>query len=84
MTTNGFTSVAKWGNSPAIRIPKQAMRSAGLSEGDQVVIEVKAPGVLILRAAKQELTLEDLVSQITPSNRHDEMDWGRPRGSEVW
>ena len=28
--------------------------------------------------------LADLVSRINSENRHDEIDWGVPRGNEVW
>lgn len=28
--------------------------------------------------------LRKLVEAITPDNRHDEVDWGVPRGREVW
>ena len=30
------------------------------------------------------LNLDDLVSQITPENRHPETDFGPPQGNEVW
>jgi antitoxin MazE len=29
-------------------------------------------------------TLDELVDRITPENRHDEVDWGRPVGKEAW
>lgn len=78
------TAVAKWGNAAAIRIPKSVMQKANLHEGDAVDFEVKAPGIIIVRAAPSQPTLEDLVSAITPQNRHRETDWGKPRGNEVW
>jgi antitoxin component of MazEF toxin-antitoxin module len=28
--------------------------------------------------------LQDLVARITPKNLHDEQDWGKPVGREVW
>ena len=28
--------------------------------------------------------IEELVEQITPENRHKEVDWGKPVGKEVW
>ncbi len=29
-------------------------------------------------------TLQIVVARITPANRHPEVDWGKPRGKEVW
>jgi antitoxin MazE len=78
------TSVAKWGNAPAIRIPKSIMRKANLREGDPVDFEVKSPGVIVIRATRTQPALQDLVAGITPQNRHRETEWGKPRGSEVW
>jgi len=31
-----------------------------------------------------ELSLDDLVSRITPENRHGEIDMGEPVGNESW
>jgi antitoxin component of MazEF toxin-antitoxin module len=25
-----------------------------------------------------------LLEQVTPENRHDEIDWGEPQGREIW
>jgi antitoxin MazE len=33
---------------------------------------------------RRKYTLEELVSKITPKNRHPETDWGRPMGKEIW
>ncbi len=29
-------------------------------------------------------SLDDLIDAITDENRHAEVDWGPPRGNEVW
>ncbi|MBV8895690.1 MAG: AbrB/MazE/SpoVT family DNA-binding domain-containing protein [Acidobacteriaceae bacterium] len=83
-TPRPATAVAKWGNAPAIRIPKQVMEKANLHEGDSIEFEVQSPGIIILRAAPVRPALEDLVAAITPRNRHGETEWGKPRGNEVW
>ena len=84
MASLSGSEIGKWGNTAAIRIPKSIMQKAKLREGDAVDFEVKAPGVIVVRAARIQPTLEDLVAKITPKNRHGEIDWGKPRGNEVW
>jgi antitoxin MazE len=74
--------VAKWGNSLAVRIPKDVAEQARLREGDSIVIEA-LEGRVEVRATEKIPTLEELVAQITPENRHAETDWGRDRGKEV-
>ena len=33
---------------------------------------------------KQKLTLDYLIANITPENRHPEIDFGTPVGNEIW
>ena len=74
--------VVKWGNSLAVRIPKAVAERAGLQEGDPILIDAMN-GHVELRAAERIPTLEELVAQITPENRHKEMDWGPDVGEEI-
>jgi antitoxin MazE len=74
--------VAKWGNSLAVRIPKDVAEQVRLREGDAIVIEA-LDGHVELRPAERIPTLEELVAQITPENRHAETDWGPDRGKEI-
>jgi antitoxin MazE len=41
-------------------------------------------GGLLLRPQKQKYSLEELVAQISPENRHEETDWGPAVGRESW
>ncbi len=74
--------VVKWGNSLAVRIPKTVAKQVHLHEGDSVLIEV-AEGRIKLRPVTGIPTLEELVAQITPENRHGETNWGPARGKEI-
>lgn len=42
--------VAKWGNSLAVRIPAEYVRSIGIKEGDQLEARLTADGGLSLRS----------------------------------
>lgn len=77
------TQIAKWGHSLAVRIPKAFAREAKLEEGTEVDIAV-SDGRLVISPARPRYSLEDLVEQITPDNRHDETDWGDRVGREAW
>jgi antitoxin MazE len=74
--------VVKWGNSLAVRIPKAVAQEALMEEGDAVVIKAARNRIELLRTEKVP-TLKELVSQITPENRHEETAWGRERGKEI-
>jgi antitoxin MazE len=77
------TQVGRWGNSLAVRIPGPFAKELGLSEGMDLEVSLVAGGLLVRPRAK-ELTLEELVSRITPENIHGETDWGPPVGRESW
>jgi len=75
--------IVGWGNSQAIRIPRAMLDALQISEGDEVELMVE-DGRLTVRPVTPKLTLESLVAQITPENCHEELDWGKPVGNEVW
>jgi len=78
------TQLARWGNSLAVRIPKPVAAAAKLKRGDDLELDVEGPGRVRIRKRKRKPTLEELVSRITPENRHAETDWGGPAGKELW
>lgn len=77
------TSVQRWGNSLAIRIPKAFAAQAQLSEDTAVDISVDGDTITIT-PARREWTLDELVRKITPSNQHREISWGPDAGKESW
>jgi antitoxin MazE len=75
--------VARWGNSLAVRIPQALAEQARLDEGAEVEVSVEDE-TLSIRRRPPRYTLDELLDQVTPENRHDETDWGEPQGKEVW
>jgi antitoxin MazE len=78
------TTVSKWGNSLAVRIPQAIAKEARLSEGDCLAMDLDRDGAIVLRSARRRYELAELVSRIKPANRHRETDWGQPQGEESW
>lgn len=74
--------VAMWGNSLAVRIPKAIAEEAQLREGDTIDLASQQPGTVQIRLLPQVPTLEELVAEITPGNRHGEVHSGRAVGRE--
>jgi antitoxin MazE len=77
------TQIVAWGNSQALRIPRALLQELQIGEGDEVEMSAEN-GRLSVRPLRPKLTLQSLVAAITPENRHKEIDWGKPVGSEVW
>lgn len=78
------STISKWGNSLAIRIPLAIAKQAGLGEGDNVSVGLDQRGSIVLRPTRRKYELSELVAGITSKNRHCETDWGTPHGKETW
>jgi antitoxin MazE len=74
-------SVAKWGNSLGVRVPKDLAARVGLREGARVEMTAE-DGRLVLTVARPTFTLEELLVGMTPEAMHDSFDWGCDRGRE--
>lgn len=77
------TTIQRWGNSLAIRIPKAFAAQAQLDENSDVEISIEGNRIVV-SPARREWTLHELVKSIKPSNTHGEITWGDRSGEEVW
>jgi antitoxin MazE len=78
------TRIQKWGNSLALRIPKPFAEEVHLGEDSAVDVTVRNGKLVVAPLAENQYTLEDLVAQITASNRHGETETGQIVGNEIW
>lgn len=76
------TKIMKWGNSLAIRLPRNIARRASINEGDIVELTLAEEGRTGFTPESKALTLAALVARITPENRHPEIALGPLRGKE--
>ena len=78
------TTVQKWGNSYAVRIPKSFIKEVGLEYRTDVELTLE-DGKLIIQPAKEEtIRLEELLAGVNKQNLHNAEDTGGPMGSEAW
>jgi len=80
------TKIQKWGNSQGLRLGKQVLVDARIAVGDSVDVAAR-DGVIVIAPVKRirgKQSLQDLVSRIPRNYKTGELDWGRPRGREVW
>ncbi|MBI4327795.1 MAG: AbrB/MazE/SpoVT family DNA-binding domain-containing protein [Chloroflexi bacterium] len=78
------TAVQQWGNSLALRIPKAFAEQTKVRKGTPVSLTIDEGRIVVEPLKRRKYSLKELVSQITLNNRHDETDWGRPHGKEIW
>ena len=75
-------AVKKWGNSLAIRIPKDIVHSLSIENNSLMEMQVN-DGVLTC-ITRKEPDLKLLVSKITGENLHREIDISWNSGDEKW
>lgn len=83
------TKLQKWGNSLAMRLPKEVANKFNLQEGSEVKIVSESKSIVIkpIRIKRKKTgvpTLKELLKGITKHNKHREIDWGKSVGREIW
>lgn len=79
-----LSTIARWGNSLAIRIPQHLLKEMQVSEGTEVDLAVVDGNLVIKPNIRKRYSLEELVAAITPENLHTEVETGAALGNEAW
>lgn len=78
------TTVQKWGNSYAVRIPKSFIKEVGLEYRTDVELSLE-DGKLVIKPIKERtLTLDELLVGVNKNNLHTAIETGEPIGNEAW
>ena len=78
------TSIKKWGNSLALRIPKHVADELHIDHNTEVELQVEQGELHIKPKAVPHYSLDQLLEQITPENTHSEIETDSPLGNEIW
>ena len=92
------TTIQKWGNSQAIRIPKTILEVLFLQENDRVDISAADNAIVIKKATRKRRAKKSLEERLVEFYQKPideiladdtlytptEYDWGKPVGNEVW
>lgn len=73
-------TISKWGNSLALRLPRNLAEEVHLSEGASVDLVVE-DGALKITPSRKKFKLSDLLAD---EPRVPEADWGKLKGDEAW
>jgi antitoxin MazE len=76
------SQVKKWGNSASVRIPAAILDAVHVSIDQDVDIRAEN-GRIVIEPLRKQVTLESLLSQVTPDNLHGEVDFGSSVGREI-
>lgn len=77
-----YTTIQKWGNSQAVRIPKAVLETLHLHENDAVEIKVQ-DGNLVIVPVKKHRTMQERIAEYSSDYKCGEWDTGKPTGGEL-
>ena len=78
------TTVQKWGNSLALRIPWSVAKDIRLHQGSVVDMILVAGKIVVKPRRQRRYALAQLLRGVTKRNRHAALDWGARVGHETW
>ena len=79
------TTINRWGNSSAIRIPRHILSQANFEVGTNVEIISPKEGEIVLRAVRKRKSIQEIFAGYDGGYfKSEEIDWGEPQGEEVW
>jgi len=79
-----LTTIQKWGNSRAVRIPKALAVEAGLELGTKVEIMSVDGELRIVPVEEEYYDLDELLASVPDDYEPEEWDVGPAVGKEVW
>ena len=79
-----LAQIKTWGNSQAVRLPREVLKEADLNINDEVDIKVQN-GIIMLSKICRHRSLEERAAEYGGMlNLNGEFDWGEEVGQEVW
>ncbi len=81
-----LTKIQKWGNSQGIRFPREVLRKANISIGDDVDISIHQGEIVVkpTKVTRRKYKLKNLLSKMPNDYITEETKWSKPVGGEIW
>jgi len=81
-----ITTIQKWGNSQGVRLPKNILENANMLETFEVEIISEKNNIIIrpLTVKKKHKCIQELFAGYDEEYKTKEIDWGSPKGDEIW
>jgi antitoxin MazE len=78
------STIRRWGNGAAVRIPDEVRRVANLHIGQEVGLRMESGSVIFQPKQALAPDLASMVAGITDDNLHGEVTVGNAAGRECW
>lgn len=73
------------GNSMTITIPRDIVLQLGIVKGNEANIELYDNGFIVEPiVTREKVTIKSLFKKYNGTYKSNEIDWGNPKGREIW
>ena len=81
-----LSTISKWGNGQGIRLPKTLLKLMDWENNDKLEIIVEDGNIRIRKMEQKEKrkNIKELFANYKGEYKNQEVDWGEPKGEEVW
>jgi antitoxin MazE len=77
------STIQKWGNSLALRIPYMIAKDCNIREGTEVKLSLDDGNIIISPKSRRKLSLTQLLRKVTKGNLHAKHSAGDSAGREI-
>jgi antitoxin MazE len=78
-----MSTIQKWGNSLAVRIPAALASQLDVKPGTPVEITLQNGSIVVTPRKRPKYSLKEMLKSMKPGDFHGEIDWGPDVGREV-
>jgi antitoxin MazE len=78
------TTIQRWGNSLALRIPKAFAEETHVKDGTPVLLSLSDGSLVIRPARRSKVSLKTLLSEFDAAKLNVAVFDDAPRGKEIW
>ena len=78
------TKIERWGKGLGVRIPDALARRVRVAHGMTVRLNAEAGRLVVTPVQAGMVDLKSLLAEVTPANLHQEVEFGRRTGQEIW
>lgn len=79
-----YTTLSKWGNSKATRIPASVLKLLNIDVNQKFSVSVQGQSIVLTPEKTQATSIHELFADWKDDGlRHQELDWGEAEGEEM-
>lgn len=77
-------TITKWGNSQGVRLPKSLLNELNWTVNDEILLSLREGKLVLEKSTLTHKSIQELFKGYAEEYVPYEIDWGEPKGKEIW